>query len=170
MTERAVTVQMGAHWSRYKTWIPRKRLLLHDPPTSKRSQAIQVSKLPSPGAVTPCCCTLLLSAGEPGSSGKEATATALGETLGDGSHGSAGRSTQASPGAVLIPAAQALPPVPIHCRCAGEQGAREAGSPLHSQPTLLGPHHFPARRPPAAPASARTTARFPALYSAVTSR
>lgn len=29
------------------------QLLLHIPPTSKRSQAIQVSKLPNPGAVIP---------------------------------------------------------------------------------------------------------------------
>lgn len=36
------------------------QLLLHIPPTSKRSQAIQVSKLPSPGAVTPYCCPVLL--------------------------------------------------------------------------------------------------------------
>lgn len=94
----------------------------------------------------------------------------MGETLGDGSRESAGRSTQAAPGAVLIPAAEALPSVPIHCRCAGEQGAREPGSPLRSQPTLLGPYRFPARQPPAAPVSARTTACFPALYSTVTSR
>lgn len=72
---------------------------------------------------------------------------AVGETLGDGSLGSAGRSTQAIPGAVLIPAAPALPSVTIHCRCAGEQGAEEPGSSLHSQPTLLGAVPLPC--PPA---------------------
>lgn len=60
MTEQAVTVPMGANSSRYKTWNPHKKFLLHIPPVSKRSQAIQVRKLSSPGAVTPCRCTVLL--------------------------------------------------------------------------------------------------------------
>lgn len=74
---------MGANPSRYKTWIPHKRPLLCILPTSQRSQAIQVSKLPNPGAVTP---PLLHrpahSAGKQGSSRKEITVIAVGETLG----------------------------------------------------------------------------------------
>lgn len=79
---------------------------------------------------------------------------AVGEMLGDGSHGSAGMSTQAAPGAVLIPAAQALPSVPIHCRCAGEQGAREPGSPPPQ------PAHTPSTT--SLPASRRQHQRLPA--------
>lgn len=51
---------MGVSLSRYKTWIPHKRALLCIPPTSQRSQAVQVSKLPNPGAVIPRCRPVLL--------------------------------------------------------------------------------------------------------------
>lgn len=129
-------VPMGATSSQDKTWILPKRPLPLVPPVSQRSQAIWVSKLPSLGAVTGH--PMLLhgpaeSAGKQDNSEKETRAIAQGEAFGGRLLGSAGRSTQAAPGAVLIPAAQALPSLPIHCRCAGKQGARDPGSP-HPQP------------------------------------
>lgn len=101
-------------------------------PEGARLSGLASSPAPALSLATPCCCTVLLSAGKQDNS-EETRAIAQGEAFGGRLPGSAGRSTQAAPGAVLIPAAQALPSLPIHCRCAGKQGARDPGSP-HPQP------------------------------------
>lgn len=153
VAERAVTAPTGANWSqqeeygqpgqqeeygqpRHKTWIPPKRPLLRTPPSPKGARLSRLASSPALG-LSPLCCRVLLSAGEPGSS-EGGCSDSCGRDAGDGSHGSAGRSTQAAPGAVLIPAAQGLPSVPIHCRCAGEQGAGEPGSPCTAAHTARG--------------------------------
>lgn len=149
VAEWAVTAPMGASSSQHKTWIPHERPLLRVPPTSKGARLSGLASCPAP----------LLSAPLLHSPARRWRARRQRE--GDPSDGcgrergwlprEAGRSARAAPGAVLIPAAQALPPVPIHCRCAAAQGAREAGSPLHSLPTLLGAAPLPC--PPAAGSS-----------------